>query len=67
MLATTRLQGEWRMHGRSPEVHITPVNDIRPHIDSPQCPCGPKEDEQAPGLFIHHSYDGRENMPKRVQ
>ena len=40
------------------DIHVMPVNDLRKHIDSPDCWCKPTQDE--PGLWAHHSLDRRE-------
>lgn len=37
--------------------HVVPVNDLRDHITSSDCWCGPEYDE---GVYIHKSMDGRE-------
>lgn len=41
-------------------IHTMPLNDLREHVDSPDCWCRPTEDSEAVGLFIHHSLDRRE-------
>ena len=41
-------------------VHVVPVGDLREHDCSPECWCGPTEDDETQGLFVHHSMDGRE-------
>lgn len=38
------------------------MNDLREHEPSMQCWCGPTEDRETDGLFIHHSMDGREKF-----
>ena len=37
--------------------HVIPVNDLKPHIDSPKCWCNPFQDDD---VYVHHSMDGRE-------
>lgn len=43
-------------------VHVTPVNDLREHVDSRACWCKPTvETFEGGGMLItHHSMDGRE-------
>lgn len=42
--------------------HIIPLDDLRDHIDSEDCWCGPQEvdDECDEVVFVHNSMDGRE-------
>jgi len=39
--------------------HITPVDDLKEHIDTSECWCKPTKDEEE-DLYIHHSMDQRE-------
>lgn len=39
-------------------LHVTPIDDLVPHVRGPGCWCAPTEAE--PGLWVHHSADGRE-------
>lgn len=41
-------------------LHVTPVNDLRDHIESVTCWCNPTPHEEYPNLLIHHSMDRRE-------
>jgi hypothetical protein len=41
-------------------LHVLPVDDLREHPASKDCWCHPTEDEETPGLWIHHSMDRRE-------
>lgn len=41
-------------------IHVMPVGDLREHESSSQCFCKPTEDEDMPGLWVHHALDGRE-------
>ena len=50
-----------------PDIHVTPINDLRAHLDSRDCWCKPRieieEDfltDETKVLVIHHSLDGRE-------
>jgi hypothetical protein len=45
---------------RLARLHVVPLADLRDHEDSPACWCHPTEDEQASGIYVHHSMDGRE-------
>lgn len=40
------------------DIHTYPLDDYREHDINPACWCHPTEVE--PGLWIHHSLDGRE-------
>ena len=42
----------------SDEYHVTPVNDLREHEDTPKCWCKPVETD--PGVWVHNSMDRRE-------
>lgn len=50
----------WAIHAHH---HVVPIGDLRDHDLSPDCHCGPREEEQASGVFVyvHHAYDQREN------
>jgi len=40
-------------------VHVTPLNDLKEHILSADCPCNPRIED---GVCIHNSWDGREGV-----
>jgi hypothetical protein len=40
--------------------HVMPINDLRPHVDSPDCWCKPTQDDECENVFIHHALDERE-------
>ena len=42
--------------------HVMPVNDLRDHEITLKCWCGPTEDAECPGLFVHHAMDQREQF-----
>lgn len=50
------------------DVHVLPVNDLKPHDESENCACKPKVKYTTPAsiyrsrgrLIVHNSYDGRE-------
>ena len=48
--------------------HVTPINDLKPHIEAVDCPCNPKiEIQDNDGLVVvHKSYDGRELKEQNV-
>lgn len=41
-------------------LHIVPMGDLRDHEDSCACWCRPTEEEDHPGIWMHHALDGRE-------
>jgi hypothetical protein len=42
------------------EVHVIPVDDLRPHEPSRDCWCGTFEDDEDPTVIGHNSMDRRE-------
>ena len=36
-------------------IHVYPTNDIFAHEMSVKCKCGPLEDPEAPGVYVHNS------------
>lgn len=42
---------------RYTDVHVMPVNDLRPHYVSRACWCHPTEDEE--DVWLHFALDGR--------
>jgi hypothetical protein len=42
--------------------HIVPLNDLRGHIESPDCWCKPIDTD--PGVWSHNSLDGREEFER---
>lgn len=43
------------------DVHVLPVDDLKEHVESVDCPCQPYvEVIGASLLIVHHSWDGRE-------
>jgi hypothetical protein len=47
------VKNDWVVFG----CHVLPRDDLRPHVDSECCWCGPTDDE---GVWVHHSMDKRE-------
>jgi hypothetical protein len=52
--------GRPRGQAVSREVHVVPINDARPHIDSVACPCKPMRDKECPFVVVHNAWDRRE-------
>lgn len=46
--------------GKEAHYHIVPIGDFCEHEISPDCWCGPSEDADDPGIWVHHSLDRRE-------
>lgn len=46
--------------------HVLPINDVKEHIEESTCECCPTLEilENGDMMFIHNSYDGRENKEK---
>jgi hypothetical protein len=43
------------------EAHALPINDLKPHAESPACKCEPRVEEVSGGkVVVHNSFDGRE-------
>lgn len=42
------------------DIHVTPVDDLREHVESRTCWCRPVEDSDEPSVVIHNAMDGRE-------
>ena len=42
-------------------IHVIPVDDLKPHIESSDCQCDPIEKVEAEGIiYVHNAFDGRE-------
>ncbi len=41
-------------------IHVVPLNDLREHNASADCWCKPTEEDEWPGVWVHHSMDKRE-------
>lgn len=51
----------WQLMQVGDEQHVTPLNDLRPHVDAQDCWCKPQHPEDAePGMWAHNSMDRRE-------
>lgn len=50
------------------DVNVIPVNDLKPHVESPDCACGPRVEcfENGNRVIVHNSYDGREIVERAV-
>ena len=44
-------------------LHVTPIGDTKPHIDSTTCECNPSvQIVEGDMICVHNSYDGREGL-----
>lgn len=50
----------WLLASTDTEIHVTPVDDLRPHDYTSKCWCRPDEDPTEPDVWFHNSLDGRE-------
>lgn len=50
--------------GLSGDIHVTPTDDLREHVLSLSCWCGPKRDDQTPEVVIHNAMDQRERYER---
>lgn len=53
----------WLISPLEGEMHITPVGDLREHIQARSCWCHPKEPDDD-GIVIHNSMDRREEFER---
>jgi hypothetical protein len=46
------------------DIHVTPLNDLRKHLDLRQCWCRPRIEcgEYGDAVVVHNSADGREHF-----
>lgn len=44
--------------------HIVPAGDLRDHEADPSCWCLPVEDDDDPGIWVHHAMDRREDRER---
>lgn len=42
-------------------MHLLPCGDLHRHHLDPSCWCGPCEDDEVTGYWVHNSADGRED------
>lgn len=42
------------------DIHVLPIDDLRPHERSDRCWCRPKRDDEEPRVVVHTSMDQRE-------
>lgn len=50
----------WLVASTDDGIHITPMDDYRPHDYTSKCWCRPVEDAEEPDMWMHNSLDGRE-------
>jgi len=49
------------------DVHVLPLNDLKPHEESRQCECRPRVEKQGEGtVVVHNSWDGREILERAL-
>lgn len=52
----------WLLSDIGREVHITPMDDLRPHDMQSACWCKPVEHLELDGVWVHNSLDQREEF-----
>lgn len=50
----------WLVASTDDGIHVTPMDDYRPHDYTSKCWCRPVEDVEEPDMWMHNSLDGRE-------
>jgi hypothetical protein len=50
----------WTTHDYDGDIHVVPVDDLKPHAISALCFCNPTPDEESDNVWIHHAMDQRE-------
>ena len=50
----------WLVASTDDGIHVTPMDDYRPHDYTSKCWCRPVEDAEEPDMWMHNSLDGRE-------
>lgn len=57
-------EGQWtidfQFHSGQKLYHVVPMQDTQAHTVSETCPCCPVQDNETPTLWVHNSFDGRE-------
>ena len=48
------------------DLHVVPINDLKPHFDSSTCPCMPRLFVELGRIWIHNSWDGREITERAI-
>jgi hypothetical protein len=54
----------WEVLATRGASHVCPVDDLRPHLVSPECWCHPTDDE---GVWVHNAMDRRELVERGEQ
>lgn len=44
-------------------LHVLPINDVRPHIESSHCLCQPRKLTDC-NVWVHQAYDGRDRRER---
>jgi hypothetical protein len=47
------------------QMHVVPIDDLRPHMSSPQCWCRPLDDDPELYLYVHNALDKREEYEEK--
>ena len=50
----------WLIASTATEIHVAPMDDLRPHDFTSKCWCRPVEDMEHVDVWTHNSLDGRE-------
>ncbi len=50
----------WALLEVGVEIHVVPVDDLRPHEPAATCWCHPEEEGDEPCNWAHNSLDGRD-------
>ena len=52
----------------SNNIHVLPLNDTKPHIESEDCPCMPEiiDEYGSDKIIVHNAWDNREILEQAV-
>lgn len=66
--AEVHIGGDGGLTGTEPPPmwHVIPINDLKEHIDSEDCWCGPWPSDDEPNVIVHNSLDGREKFENTI-
>lgn len=53
----------------SSDIHVLPLNDIKPHVEGEDCPCDPEviEEYGSDKIIVHNSWDRREISEQAIE